>query len=257
MGSVAVAPRGAQGSSRSPLQVFVGNGRDAPSWCAGVTGRCSPLDGWSPRAIKETERSQRQMMSKGERTREQLLEQAAALFNRRGYEAASISEVMAATGLQKGGVYRHFESKQALVLAAFEHSIGKMRQRFAEATSRESTPLGKIRAIISVYGSIPSDPPVPGGCPILNASVEADDGDPELRAAAIRVLDDLKGTLRRLVRAAQKASQLEASVNPDVFANVLVAQLEGAVMLSTLYRNDTPMRHTRSHLERWLSDMAP
>ena len=53
-------------------------------------------------------------MGRGERTREHILEQAAGLFNRKGFAGASMSDVMAATGLQKGGIYRHFESKEAL-----------------------------------------------------------------------------------------------------------------------------------------------
>jgi AcrR family transcriptional regulator len=164
---------------------------------------------------------------------------------------------MAATGLQKGGIYRHFESKQALALAAFEHAVGKMTERFAEALGRARTPLGKIRAIIAVYARIPSDPPVSGGCPILNASVEADDGDPELRAAAKRVMDELRATIRRLVRAAVRDSELGPGINAERFANVLVAQLEGAVMLSKLYGDDAPMRHTCAHLEQWLASLAP
>ena len=53
-------------------------------------------------------------MSKGQLTRQRIIAQAAPLFNQRGYEGCSINDVMAATGLEKGGIYRHFESKEEL-----------------------------------------------------------------------------------------------------------------------------------------------
>jgi TetR/AcrR family transcriptional repressor of nem operon len=49
--------------------------------------------------------------TKGERTRARIVATAAPLFNQRGYVGASMADLMAATGLEKGGIYRHFESK--------------------------------------------------------------------------------------------------------------------------------------------------
>ena len=46
--------------------------------------------------------------SKGQETRQRILAEAAAIFNQRGYEGCSIQAIMEATGLEKGGIYRHF-----------------------------------------------------------------------------------------------------------------------------------------------------
>jgi len=48
---------------------------------------------------------------KGQRPRGRIVAEAASLFNQRGFEGCSMSELMAATGLEKGGIYRHFSSK--------------------------------------------------------------------------------------------------------------------------------------------------
>jgi TetR/AcrR family transcriptional regulator, transcriptional repressor for nem operon len=191
-------------------------------------------------------------VSKGARTREQVIEQAAALFNQHGYHGASISDVMAATGLKKGGIYRHFTSKEELAMAAFAFSVDKMRERFDVALASAETALERLSAIVSVYARIPSDPPVPGGCPILNAAVESDDGNPELRAEAQRVLGDLKRALRAIVRQGQERGELRTDLDLEAFANVFIAQLEGAVMLSKLFGSQTPMRHTVQHLTSWI-----
>ncbi len=195
-------------------------------------------------------------MSKGARTRQQVVEQAAALFNQHGYHGASISDVMAATGLKKGGIYRHFASKEELSLAAFHYATDKMRERFTAALAGRETALERLGAIVSVYERIPIDPPVPGGCPILNAAVEADDGNPELRAAAQRVLGSLKQTLRSIVKKGQSRGELRADLDLEAFANVFIGQLEGAVMLSKLYGTQAPMRHAVRHLTSWLAGLA-
>jgi AcrR family transcriptional regulator len=95
---------------------------------------------------------------------------------------------MAATGLKKGGIYRHFASKDELALAAFAYAVDRMRERFDQALAGKVGALEQLRAIIGVYARIPTDPPVPGGCPLLHAAVDSDDGNPELRAEARRVL---------------------------------------------------------------------
>lgn len=195
-------------------------------------------------------------MSKGARTREQLVEQAAALFNQHGYHGVSMSDVMAATGLEKGGIYRHFASKEELSLAAFAFATDKMQERFTAALADKEGALERLNAIVAVYARMPTDPPVPGGCPILNAAVEADDDNPELRAEAQRVLSGLKQALKSIVRQGQQRGELRTDLDLEAFANVFVAQLEGAVMLSKLYGTQAPMRHAVQHLGGWLEGFA-
>jgi AcrR family transcriptional regulator len=195
-------------------------------------------------------------MGKGARTREQVVEQAAALFNQRGYNGASISDVMEATGLKKGGIYRHFASKEELALAAFHFATEKMKERFSVALAGKESALDRLQAIISVYARIPVDPPVPGGCPVLNAAVEADDGNQELRVAAQRVLSGLKQTLRSIARQGQESGELREDLDLEAFANVFMALLEGGVMLSKLYGTQGPMRQVVQHLTSWLEGFA-
>src|SRR5271163_3754272 len=79
----------------------------------------------------ETDRSQKMkeqaIKSRGETTRRRIVEQSASVFNRHGYAGTSMSELMAATGLEKGGLYRHFKSKQSLAAAAFDYAWETVR----------------------------------------------------------------------------------------------------------------------------------
>ena len=113
--------------------------------------------------------------TKGTRTRQRIVEQAAVLFNTRGVAGASIADVSLATGLEKGGVYNHFETKEALALAAFDYAAKLVQEAIDAAVEREAQPLEKLYAVIDVFRRVSGKPFIAGGCPLLNAAVDADD----------------------------------------------------------------------------------
>src|ERR1700759_3552404 len=61
-------------------------------------------------------------MSKGDRTRARIIEQSAPIFNKQGSAGTALSDLMDATGLRKGGLYRHFAGKEKLAAAAFDYA---------------------------------------------------------------------------------------------------------------------------------------
>ena len=64
-------------------------------------------------------------MRKGEHTRQEIIRKAAPVFNQRGYDGAALSDLMKATRLAKGGIYRHFDSKEQLAAEAFDYAWGE------------------------------------------------------------------------------------------------------------------------------------
>src|SRR5690606_30219247 len=154
------------------------------------------------------------------------------------------------------GIYRHFESKDQLSLEAFDFAVDKMRERFAEALACAVTAREKVRAILSVYARIPTDPPVPGGCPLLNAAVEADDAHPELCERARRVVRGLETTLRKILEEGQRSGELRRDFDVPQTAALLVSSLEGAVMMSKLYGSDTPMRRVVRYLDTLMETLS-
>src|SRR5215218_9888751 len=100
--------------------------------------------------------------TKGERTRERIIATAAPLFNQRGYVGASMSDLMAATGLEKGGIYRHFESKDALALAAFDYALARHGERIRSAVQTEQGAVARLSALAGAMASIADDPAIPG-----------------------------------------------------------------------------------------------
>jgi len=191
-------------------------------------------------------------MRDGERTREHIVERAAALFNQRGYSGASMSDIMAATGLQKGGIYRHFESKEALALEAFDFAVQRMAERFRAALEGREHAIDRLQAIVQVYARLPVDPPVPGGCPIMNTAVESDSTNPVLRDRARQAMDGLRTLIRQTVKKGLARDEVRPEVDAEGLATLMISALEGGVMLSMLYDDPAHGVRTAEHLAHYL-----
>ena len=196
-------------------------------------------------------------MSKGEQTRERILARSAQLFNRQGYFGSSLSDIMRETGLEKGGIYNHFISKEQLALESFDYAYGLVQQRVRIALSGKFDAIERLLAIVSVFLSIVEDPPVAGSCPILNTAIEADDANEALRDRARSAMNDWRTTIQRIVNKGIEREQIRPGVDADEVATILIATLEGAVMLSNLYKDPLHMQRTVAHVERYIDTLRP
>lgn len=187
-------------------------------------------------------------MSKGQETKQRIIEQAAEYLNQHGYFSTAVSEIMELTGLQKGGIYNHFESKEDLALQAFDYAIEQMSEKFAEALKGKENAIDRMLAIISYFRGYGVNTPMPGGCPIMNCAIEGDDAHPALRDRARKAMDRLRGTFIRIIAKGISRGEIRADINPDATTTVLVSTLEGAVMLTNLYKNPVHLHRVMDHL---------
>jgi len=119
-------------------------------------------------------------MTKAERTRKFIIEKAAPIFNIKGVAGTAMSDIMEATKLAKGSLYVHFENKDELSYAAVDYNLDKLAEKTLAAMSKHKTAKGKLFAFTDLY-SDPLNPPLVGGCPMLNFGMEADDTNPVIK----------------------------------------------------------------------------
>jgi len=185
--------------------------------------------------------------TKGERTRERIISAAAPIFNQRGYAGATIADLMAATGLEKGGLYRHFESKEEIALAAFDHATRLHGDRI-RALVAAAGPSAAVRlvAVAQAIAGLIENPVLPGGCPLLNTAVESDDAEgplyPALRTRTRRAMSRLIGYVRDILSDGTARGEFRRDFDIEAEAVALVALLEGSLMLSKLYDDPTHLR---------------
>ena len=108
--------------------------------------------------------------TKGLKTRQRIVEMAAPVFNRQGFVGASMRDLISATGLEKGGIYNHFGSKEELAVDAFDYAISLIVDGYA-AVQEGKVGLDRLVAIIEIFGDWSGHPLVAGGCPIMNTAI--------------------------------------------------------------------------------------
>src|SRR5215469_3788141 len=189
-------------------------------------------------------------MSKGDETRERIIAKAAELFNQRGLEGTSMTDLMEATGLEKGGIYRHFPSKEAVAAEAFDYAWEEaFRERVRDLGSISGS-VDRLKHLIANFVERRSS--IPGGCPLLNTAVESDDGNPVLRERARQALGTWQNLLTSVIKGGIRQREIRSRVDPNRLATLIISSLEGALMISRLEQNRDALLATRSHLDRYL-----
>lgn len=169
-------------------------------------------------------------MSKGEITRQRIIAEAAPIFNQRGFAGCSMHDIMEATGLEKGGLYRHFSSKDELAIEAFRYSLDAVTRVRLSDDPTIAGAIPKLLHQLHQFVHVPS--PVKGGCPLMNTAIDSDDTHPELCRLAREAIQGWKARLKKILEEGIRTGEIRKDVQPEQIANVIVATLEGALMIS-------------------------
>ena len=197
-------------------------------------------------------------MTKGERTKQLIIEKAAPLFNKHGYAGTSLSDIMKATGLAKGGVYGNFKNKDEIAATTFEYAYQKVKTAILFKLSDCKTVVEKLIAITQFYRNYITNPPIEGGCPLLNTSVEADDSFPFLKARARAAQNEMLQSLTSMFQEGKKNGELKATLQPQREAETMYALIEGSIVMAKI--NDNPailnrnLDRIRDHIENELAN---
>jgi len=191
-------------------------------------------------------------MRKGQATKEHIIRQSAALFNTKGYAGTSLSEIIERTNIRKGGIYNHFQSKDEIALSAFDYMVANLKSILAEALSDRSEPADKIQAICDVYIQLVEEELWEGGCPILNAAVENDDGHPLLKQRAQLAMGELMSSLGEIINEGIRRRQFRSEIEAGEASSVIISLIEGGVMLSKLFNDNKYIRYCTNQVKVYI-----
>ena len=166
-----------------------------------------------------------------------------------------MSDLMAATGLEKGGIYRHFSSKEELAAEAFDYASKSTFETRMQDVERVPNSIEKLKRFIANF--VNGRSAVPGGCPLLNTAIEAHDGNPLLRERARAAWRHLRDALAEIIAAGRDRKEIRSDVNAKEVATLIISSLEGALVITRLERNKEALLTARSHLERYLETDLP
>jgi len=190
-------------------------------------------------------------MRKGERTKQEIIRKAAPIFNEKGYDGAALSDLMRATGLEKGGIYRHFDGKEQLAAAAFDYAWKVALDGRFEGTQEISNTVDRLKRIVWNFRDQRSGL-VPGGCPLLNTAIDADDGNIKLRAKALAALRSWLKRLQSVIEEGKRRGEILRGVDSSELGTLIISTLEGSLMVSRLQRKDDARDLASCHLVEYL-----
>ncbi len=195
-------------------------------------------------------------MRNPEVTKEIILKKSGVLFNTNGYKATSISHITDATGFTKGAIYKHFASKNELERETLAFLSNTLFVKMREIISAENNAVDKLRAIFRFFESYISNPPLKGGCPLLNAAIEADDAHPTLRKEAMKTLTILKKSLVVILENGIEHKQIKPGIDKAFFSTLIIAILEGGIMMSKLEGTNDDIRKMTKYLQQQVDEIA-
>lgn len=192
-----------------------------------------------------------------ENTRQRLLCAAHREIYERGFQAASLERILTDTGLSKGALYHHFETKQALGIAVVEEVIAvRVHQEWIEPLMQAERPLDVLAFLLDQKQRNAGPENVRLGCDLNNLMQEMSPCDEVFRNALHRVLQDWTDALTQALRRARALGQIRPDIDCKQAALFVIASMEGCAGLSKNLQDIEAYRGCMHTLGDYLAQLA-
>ncbi len=195
-------------------------------------------------------------MNKAERTRRHIIERTAPLFNMNGFDGTSLADLCRATGLTKGALYGNFADKEELASEAFRYTISRMRSFGSRSMRSAPTYRKRLEALFDFFLKAVLNPPVKGGCPLLNTAVEADDHRQSMRKTVVTELEKSVNSMTKLLDRGKAAGEFRRNFDSKEMATLFFCSIEGAIMYSRVAGSADAMSIVIRNLKQMVNDIA-
>ena len=167
-----------------------------------------------------------------------MVEKSLQIFSVKGYHNTSVSDIMAATGLTKGGLYAHFDGKEALWNAAYERALEIWRGIVFQGVRKVTDPLDRIARTIQndlrdyVCGDV-----FEGGCFFFHMLVELSGQSPAMGGRIVEGYKQFSDLLVSWLEEAKSEGKLRPGVRIKEVADFIVTSVNGAAALYAATRD--------------------
>ena len=173
-------------------------------------------------------------MSKAEQTKQFIIEKAARIFNIKGYENTSLTDIQEATRLTKGAIYGNFSDKNELALAAYEYISSLVIKVIGDKIRDAVSPKEALLSYPEYYVQNSKSVLEKGGCALMNAAVEADDNLYFMRDTVRKSIKRFMKLLEGIIEKGQSENVFKANINAAEYASVIFSIMEGNIMLAKI-----------------------
>jgi AcrR family transcriptional regulator len=196
------------------------------------------------------------MRNVGRETRRNVIEKSLQIFSVKGYHNASISDIMAATELTKGGLYAHFDSKEALWNAAYDRAVEIWRGIVFKGVRNVSDPVDRVAKTIEndlrdyCCGEV-----FEGGCFFFNSLVELSGQSPAMSGRIVEGFMRFSDLLASWLEEAKSEGKLKPGVRITEVADFIVISINGAAALYAATRSNRFPRAAGRQLNAYLRSL--
>ena len=157
---------------------------------------------------------------------------AMGVFWVKGYEAASVQDLLDAMGINRGSMYDSFGDKHDLFIKAIEHYGRTIMAEVLDTLEADGSPLGNIRRLMHRWASTGTDRKQCRGCLLGNTVVELAPRDAQVARLAGSMLGKLEKSLQRALQRAVAAGELARNADTRALARFLTSTLQGIMVMA-------------------------
>lgn len=196
------------------------------------------------------------MSTKGDLTRQKIIAKSMQLFSLKGYFNTSISDIVKAAGLTKGGLYGHFRNKEEIWYAVYEECVRVWKSVVFQGVKDISDPLARIERVIAnsmknyLGGGV-----FEGGCFLCNSLVDLAGQSPTMSHHVLKGFQSFAELLRRWLAEAEQMGMLREGLPLQEIANFLVISLNGAPPLYAASKDSAVWQQTMGQLYFYLHSL--
>lgn len=174
-------------------------------------------------------------MKKNIAPKDKVFQTAARLFYQNGYRAIGVDTIAAESSIGKMTLYRHYPSKDDLIVAYLRDSDELFWNGFEQITKNAATPREKLLAFFESLQEYVTTPAC-YGCPFLNVATEYPETNYPGHQVAIEHKQSVCARFRQLAKEA-------GAKKPDILADQLFLLMDGAYMAARMFGAENPAAH--------------
>jgi AcrR family transcriptional regulator len=174
-------------------------------------------------------------MKKETAPKDKVFQTAARMFYQHGYRAIGVDTLAAESGIGKMTLYRHYPTKDDLIVAYLRDSNDLFWRNFDQITEKAPNAREKLLAFFKALQDYVQSPAC-YGCPFLNVATEYPETDYPGHQVALEHKQSVRARFRQLAKEA-------GARKPDVLADQLFLLMDGAYMASRMFGKKNPASH--------------
>ena len=196
------------------------------------------------------------MSAKGELTRQRIIDESLQLFSVKGYFNTSISDILQATGLTKGGLYCHFKSKEEVWRAVYDDAVDIWKAVVFKDVRSIKDPLQRTgRTIENVLLNYLGQGVFDGGCFFVNMLVELSGQSDTMGRHILKGFVGFSKLFQSWMTEAEHAGLLKADLDYREISNFIVITLNGAATLFMSTRDESILQQTNDQLRFFIGQL--